>query len=168
MAQLNISNQDLYRELRLFLLGLFPDADMQIIQSTQNNQPLPENAIVMQVLFDSNMDESVTTYNPPNEAMVQNSVEVRVQLDFYGAMAESRSRIAANLWKNYYGSDNMTICKPLYVQSRHRLPYINDSNKYEDRFILDLALQYNPYITHAQDFTQEAHVTIKPIPEHKL
>ena len=164
MAQLNVSNQDLYREIRLFFLGLFPDATLQIIQSTQNNQPLPENAIVMQVLFDSNMDESVTTYNPPNEAMVQNSVEVRVQLDFYGAMAESRSRIVANLCKNYYGTDNMEICKPLYVQSRQRHPYINDSNQYEDRFILDLALQFNPTVTHAQDFAEEASVIIRPEP----
>lgn len=163
MAQLNISNQDLYREIRLFLLGLFPGAPSQIIQSAQNNQPLPENAIVMQVLFDSNMDESVTTYNPPGEAMVQNSVEVRVQLDFYGAMAESRSRIVANLWKNYYGTDNMEICKPLYVQSRQRHPYINDSNQYEDRFILDLALQYNPSVTHPQDFAEEVDAEIEPV-----
>ena len=164
MAQLSLDHQELYREIRLFLLGLFPDATLQIVQSTQNNQPLPENAIVMQVLFDANMDESVTTYNPPNEAMVQNSVEVRVQLDFYGAMAESRSRIVANLWKNHYGTDNMTICKPLYVQSRQRHPYINDSNQYEDRFILDLALQFNPTVTHAQDFAEDASVTIIPEP----
>ena len=164
MAQLSLDHQELYREIRLFLLGLFPDATLQIVQSTQNNQPLPENAIVMQVLFDSNMDESVTTYNHPNEAMVQNSVEVRVQLDFYGAMAESRSRIVANLWKNYYGTDNMEICKPLYVQSRQRHPYINDSNQYEDRFILDLALQFNPTVTHAQDFAEDASVIIRPEP----
>lgn len=164
MAQLSLDHQELYREIRLFLLGLFPDATLQIVQSIQNNQPLPENAIVMQVLFDSNMDESVTTYNPPNEAMVQNSVEVRVQLDFYGAMAESRSRIVANLWKNYYGTDNMEICKPLYVQSRQRHPYINDSNQYEDRFILDLGLQYNPTVTHAQDFAEDASVIIRPEP----
>lgn len=164
MAQLNIDQQELYREIRLFLLGLFPGSELQIIQSAQNNQPLPENAIVMQVLFDSNMDESVTTYNPPNEAMVQNSVEVRVQLDFYGDMAESRSRIVANLWKNYYGTDNMEICKPLYVQSRQRHPYINDSNQYEGRFILDLGLQYNPEITHAQDFAEDASVIIRPEP----
>ena len=161
---LDIDHRELIREIRLFLLGLFPDATPQIVQSIQNNQPLPENAIVMQVLFDSNMDESVTTYNPPNEAMVQNSVEVRVQIDFYGAMAESRSRIVANLWKNYYGTDNMTICKPLYVQSRQRHPYINDSNQYEDRFILDLGLQYNPTVTHAQDFAEDASVTIIPEP----
>lgn len=164
MAQLSLDHQELYREIRLFLLGLFPDATLQVVQSTQNNQPLPENAIVMQVLFDSNMDESVTTYNQPNEAMVQNSVEVRVQLDFYGAMAESRSRILANLWKNYYGTDNMEICKPLYVQSRQRHPYINDSNQYEDRFILDLGLQYNPTVTHAQDFAEDASVIIRPEP----
>lgn len=161
-AVLDITHRDLYREIRLFLLGLFPDAAQQVVQSTQNNQPLPDNAIVMQVLFSGNLDESVTTYNPPNEAIVQNSVEVRMQLDFYGTSAESRSRIVANLWKNYYGTENMEKCQPLYVQSHQRRPYINDSNQYEDRFILDLALQYNPSVTRAQDFAEDASVTIRP------
>lgn len=164
MAQLNLTHQDLYREIRLFLLGLFPDATLQIIQSAQNNQPLPENAIVMQVLFDSNLDESVTVYKPPEEMMIQNSVEVRLQLDFYGPYAESRSRVVANLWKSHYGTSNMEICKPLYVQSRQRHPYINDSNQYEHRFILDLGLQYNPEITCAQDFASEVSVNIIPEP----
>lgn len=164
MAQLNIDHQELYREIRLFLLGLFPGATREVVQALQNNQPLPDNAIVMQALFDRNLDEASTYYTLPDQAHVQNSVELRMQLDFYGPQAESRSRIVMNLWKNLYGTDNFELCKPLYVHSRRRHPYVNDSNQYEDRFILDLALQYNPEITHEQDFADEANITIKPEP----
>lgn len=163
MAALDLTHRELFREIRAFLLGLFPDAGAQIVQAIQNNQPLPENAIVMTFLFDSDLDYGVVTYDPANEqAGVQNSVEARLQLDFYGPQAESRSRVVDTLWRTFYGADNLGICKPLYVQSRQRQPYVNDSNQYEDRYVLDLALQYNPQVIYAQDFTESADVTINP------
>src|SRR5690554_2163884 len=167
-ADLNIDHRELYKDLRLFLLGLFPDAGSQIIQALQNNQPLPLNAIVMQILFSRNLDESVTTYTNPvdgvgGSASVQNSVDTRVQFSFYGPLAQRRSRTAYMLWKNYYGTENLTVCQPLYVNSYDRRPYINDSNQYEDRWILDVALQYNPQVTYAQDFAESAGVTITPV-----
>lgn len=165
MTELNIDHREIYREIRSFLLGLFPDASSQIVQAMQNNQPLPKNAIVMQVLISQNLDESVTTYSPlEQQAHVQNSADTRLQLSFYGATAEPRSRIVYNLWKNYYSTERMALCQPLYVYSHDRRPYINDSNQYEDRWILDLALQYNPEVTYAQDFAESAGVTIKPVP----
>lgn len=170
-SKISATEGDIYLDVRQFMLRLFPGSEKQIIQSSQNNMPLPYGAIVMHVLFEKNLDESSTFYTTPSlsksgAAHVQNSVEVRMQLSFYGDDAQVRSRTVCNLWKNHYGSDALSQCQPLYVYSYQRLPYINDSNNYEDRFILDLALQYNPYVTHAQDFTQEARVTIKPIPEH--
>lgn len=161
---LNIDHQELYKDIRLFLLGLFPDADRQVVQAIQNNQPIPDNAIVMAMLFDTNLGYSVTHYDKEKEeAYAQNSVEQRLQLDFYGPTAEKRSRIVENLWRNYYGCDNLKLCQPLYVQSRHRIPFINESNNYEDRFVLDLALQYNPEVTHHQDFIDDAEISITPV-----
>lgn len=165
MADLNIDHQELYKEIRMFLLGLFPDAKLQIIQALQNNQPLPRNAIVMTVLFTNDLDYSVTNYDRiAGKAYVQNSVEVRLQIDFYGEFAQRRSRIVDNLWRNPYGYNNLNLCKPLYVQSNQRQPYINDSNNYEDRFVLDLSLQYNPEVSFInQDFVDDAEVTINPV-----
>lgn len=162
---LSLDHRELYREIRLYLLGLFPDAGDQIIQAFQNNNPTPDNAIVMQALFDRNFDETSTFYSSENsEAHARNSVEVRLQLSFYGEQAEKRSRIVYNLWKSYYSTDRLSICQPLYVQSRNRMPYINDSNMFEDRWILDLALQYNPTVTYSQDFADSASVIITPVP----
>lgn len=168
VSMLSIDHRELYREIRSFLLGLFPDASRQIVQALQNNNPLPENAVVMQILFSRNMDESVTTYAVPTDveggaAHVQNSVDTRLQISFYGPKAQERSRVVYTLWKNHYGTENMVVCQPLYVNSYDRRPYINDSNQYEDRWILDVALQYNPQVTYAQDFAESAGVTITPV-----
>lgn len=167
MASLNTTQQEIYKDVRGFLLGLFPGSELQIIQSAQNNQALPNNAVVMQVLFVANLDTAVVTPTPETlSADIQNSVEVRFQIDFYGPLAEQRSRIVANLWRTYYGCERLTVCQPLYIQSYNRHVYVNDSNQYEDRWIMDLGLQYNPQVTVAQDFTDLAPVVdIIPVTE---
>lgn len=166
MAALNTTQQEIYKDVRRFLLGLFPGAEKQIIQAAQNNQPLPKNAVVMQVLFGRDFDVAVVTNLPPTESAIQNSVEVRMQIDFYGIQAEERGRIVCNLWRTQFTCDRLIVCKPLYVQSYNRSVYVNDSNQYEDRWILDLALQYNPQVTVAQDFTDQAPVIdIIPVSE---
>jgi hypothetical protein len=166
MAELNVTQQEIYKDVRAFLLGLFPGSEKQIIQAAQNNNPLPNNAVVMQVLFSKNLDIAVVTPLPPTEAAIQNSVELRMQIDFYGVNAEARSRIVANLWRTGYTCDLLTTCQPLYVQSHDRHIYVNDSNQYEDRWIIDLGLQYNPQVTVAQGFSNSPPViTIVPVSE---
>lgn len=160
MAVLNVTQQEIYKDVRAFLLGLFPGSEKQIIQAAQNNQPLPDNAIVMQVLFSSNMDIAVVTDLPPTEAAIQNSVEVRMQIDFYGSMSEPRSRVVNNLWRTNFACERLTACQPLYVQSYNRHVYVNDSNQYEDRWIMDVGLQYNPQVTVAQEFADSPPVVI--------
>lgn len=165
MAVLNVTEQEIYKDIRLFLLGLFPGSELQIVQSAQNNQPLPNNAVVMQILFAKNLDVAVETYRPTTEVDIQNSVEARMQIDFYGSSAEARSRILNNLWRNQFACDRLKACQPLYVQSYNRHVYVNDSNQYEERWIIDLALQYNPQVTVAQDFTDSAAINIIPVTE---
>lgn len=165
MPNLNITYAEIYKEIRTFLIGLFPGSEMQVVQAAQfeNDNPLPANAVVMQILFDNPLDQPSTTYLPPLEAAVQTSVEVRMQIDFYGVMAGDRGRVVANLWRNGYACDRFTSCQPLYVQSHQRHPYINESKQYEDRWIIDLGLQYNPQVNFAQDYTDSVDLSIKPV-----
>lgn len=166
MASLSVTQQEIYKDVRTFLLGLFPGSERQVIQAAQNNNPLPKNAIVMQVLFTGNLDIAVVTPLPPAEAVIQNSVEVRMQIDFYGALAEERSRLVNIVWRTNYACERLTACQPLYVQSYNRHVYVNDSNQYEDRWIMDVGLQYNPQVTIAQEFSDSPPVvTTIPVSE---
>lgn len=164
MAQLNIDHQDLYKDIRKFLLGLFPEATTQIVQFGQNISTLPYGAIVMNILFEKDFDYSTTHYDKvKGEAYVQNSVQATLQLDFYGEESQARSRVVANLWRNFYATDRLTVCQPLRARDPRHLPYINDSNLYEDRYMLELTLQYNPEITHKQDFVDSFDIQINPV-----
>lgn len=173
MVSLDIDHDALYADISNYIIGIIPEAagtsveggweGRQCVKSAQNQTALPFNAIVMSILMDSDLDYGVVSYDPDNDrAAVQNSVKVRLQLSFYGQHAEKRSRMIDTLWRTPYGADNLKLCKPLYVQSRERHPYINESNQYEDRYILDLALQYNPQVAYAQDFADEVSVNINP------
>mgnify|MGYP001244528895 CR=1 FL=1 len=174
MVSLDIDHDALYKDISDYVIGIIPEAagtpanggwkDRQIVKSAQNLAALPSNAIVMSILMDSDLDYGVVKYDSENgKAAVQNSVKVRLQLSFYGEHAEKRSRMVDTLWRTLYGTDNLKLCKPLYVQSRERHPYINESNQYEDRYILDLALQYNPQVTYAQDFLESAEIELTPV-----
>lgn len=174
MVSLDIDHEALYTDISNYVIGIIPESagtqvaggwkDRQIVKSAQNQAALPQDAVVMSILMDDDLDYGVVNYDPENgKAAVQNSVKVRLQLSFYGKQAEKRSRMVDTLWRTLYGADNLRLCKPLYVQSRERHPYINESNQYEERYILDVALQYNPQVTYAQDFTESAEVELTPV-----
>lgn len=164
MPSINYTEQEIFRELRQFIIGAVYADGSQVIQAAQNNQPLPHDAVVMNILSDSNRDTSANAYDSDTgKAYVTTSVVVRIQLDFYGNLASERSRIISTLWRNFYGTDNLTAVQPLYVNSRIRQPYINEASRYEDRYILDLTLQYNPVVEHDQDFIDSVSVTVKQL-----
>lgn len=169
MAVIDIVPESLITEIRSFLMSTLEitgEDQKQVIKDTQNYASLPHNAITIAFLFDSDMDLPVTSYDGPNsKAGAQTSTEARVQISFYGVHAGARSRLIATLWRSIHATERLTLCQPLYVQSRNRMPYINDSNQYEDRYILDLALQYNPQVIYDQDFTKTANILINPVKE---
>lgn len=154
---------EIVTEIRNLLLSTLDDVQpSQVVRDTQNFAALPENAIVIAPLFDQNLDVTSNTFEADKErGIVSQSVEMRVQISFYGRYAPDRSRIFGQLWANEYMFGRAKGFKPLYVQSRQRAPYVNESNQFEDRYLLDLALQYNPSVSYAQDFADEANIDIE-------
>lgn len=159
MATIDIIHDDLYKEIRLFLVDLFDTKN--IVKPIQNGVPLPENAIVMNIIGEHDFDVAVTRYfKDQNEASVQQSVEVTMQIDIYGEDSAKRSRILTNLWRNHYSTDRLKNCQPLYSRAPIHAPFINEKSMYEDRYIVELKLQYNPIVTHAQDFVDSIDITL--------
>lgn len=156
MATVNLDYQEIYADVRAFLLGLIPEGEDQIVQSLSNISTLPHDAVLMNILFDRELDVAVHNYDKEKGlAYVQKSIMVTMQLDFYGQEAQKRSRIVANFWRDTYGFDNLNVCKPVDVKDYRHMPYVNESNQYEDRYSLDLTLQYNPEVTHSQEFVTD-------------
>lgn len=161
MPTVDTTEIDIFRALGDYVKAAVGAQHNEIVLTPTGNNPLPYNAVVMHIIDEVNMDTQTTKYDEENgKAYVSRSVQARVQLDFYGSMAGQRSRIIDSLWRTNYSVDTIKTLTPLFVNSRHRDPYINDSQAYENRWILDLALQYNPVVEHDQDFVDEIDLTI--------
>ena len=159
----SVTHKDIYKEVQAYLLGLFSCPPQTVIQGYQNNSPLPDEAVVMTILFENELDMAVSHYDPAaDKTAVQQSVEVTMQVDCYGPQAAARARKLSTLWKNHYTTATLKSCQPLYSNNPKRLPIINEKSAYEDRWLVELALQYNPYFEHGQTFLGMPQISINP------
>ncbi len=157
MATISVTERDIFIELRRYLTELF---SCPVAQGYQNNVPIPENGIVMHMLLEDDIDYTSEYWNPADEQMTaQRSVEATFQLDFYGAEANSRARVVANLWKSSYTTDRMTKCQPLDNAQPRKDVLVNQANQYENRMMLEITLQYNPETSYHVDSVDEISIT---------
>lgn len=148
-----VTHDDIYKEVRAYLLGLFSCPPEIVIKGFQNGSPLPEDAIVMSILFEQTFDVASNYYDVNSDlATVQQSVQVSMQVDFYGTQAATRSRKLANLWKNQYTTEWLSKCQPLYCKDPQQIIFINEKAQYEPRWMLEIELQYNPEFEHEQHY----------------
>lgn len=148
-----VTHDDIYKEVRAYLLGLFSCSSEMVIKGFQNGSPLPVDAIVMSILFEKAFDVSANYYEPVKATTnVQQSAQVSMQVDFYGTQASSRVRKLANLWKNQYTTERLNKCQPLYCKDPQQIIFINEKSQYEPRWMLELELQYNPEFEHEQQY----------------
>ena len=148
-----VTHTDIYREIKAYLTGLFSCPSEIINQGYQNGVSLPENAVVMTILYERNIDVSTNYYDiSTGTTTVQQSVEVTMQVDFYGNDAGVRCRKLSHLWKNMYATEELKKCQPLYAKESRQMTYINEKDQYEHRWSIDILLQYNPEFEHTQEF----------------
>lgn len=162
MARINIVHDDIYKEIRAYLVEMFDTKS--VVKSIQNGSPLPENAVVMNIINEENFDVPYTRYQKESEsADAYQSVGLLMQIDFYGDEAGKRARILSNLWRNHYSTDRLKQCQPLYSKEPLHAPFVNEKSKYEDRYIVELKLQYNPVVTHKQHFVDGVAVQLNKL-----
>lgn len=153
-----MTEQDLYLEIYNYLFKMF---NCPVIQGLQNKSPLPHDCIVMTLLpYSKDLDQS-QYYNEGGESIIQVSKQRMMQLDFYGDMASDRSEKCATLWRSQYTTDNLVNIQPLYANDVKNMEHINEQDEYEKRFLLEIALQYNPYYTYMEQSDTEVALDIQ-------
>lgn len=141
--------EDIYTELRAYLIELF---DCPVIKARNNGSPLPQNCITMLIQFENDLDMTSTYFNGSTSmSQAQTSVEMIVQLDFWGDKAGAKARQTSTLWRSIYTTERLKKCQPLYANTPRNLQYVNEKKEYEHRYMLEIALQYNPFYTYNQD-----------------
>ena len=132
----------IYTDVRAWLisLGMLPE---QVISAYNNLAPIPNDGVIMTILFDSNLDQTSTEYTK-DQAHINNSVKVTMQIDCYGEQSYDRARKIATLWFSMPTCDFLQNTVPLTTAITPKdLSFTNETGQYELRFMTTLELQYN-------------------------
>lgn len=160
---LNTTYDDIYREVRAFLLGLFRLEGERVIRGYSNNAPLPQSPfILMNIIHEQALSTNTHDYSLDEQnTEVMQSMEVQMQIDFYGATSGQMARQFCTLWRDFYACERLQCCQPLYCDDPKYLPFTNEANEYEERFMVTAHLTYNPLIVHDQDFITNPSITLQ-------
>lgn len=168
-ATISITESDVYTALRTFLVGILADG-VEVVQAQQNGVPEPAVAdyVLMNAIAAPRLGTNVDSYtdpgtNPGTRNSMQ-SIGYRVQLDVHGPNSADNAAMISTLFRDEYAciqfaSVNPNI-QPLFCEEPKQIPFINGENQYEQRWIIDAAIEYNPVTQTPQDFFDEATVGI--------
>ena len=132
----------------------------QVVRAQVNRvpQPTPPCAVLTEL---NQIDLTVphTDYDD-TKAIVGNSTKINVQIDFYGDKAGDYCKTVKNAFRSQWGYSNFPIdVKPLYTDDGIQAPLITGEQQYASRWILTVAMQYNPTVQMPQQSATEAVVT---------
>lgn len=150
------TEEDIDTALTAFLTSIMPDG-LPIVLGQVNRVPVPQPAdfIVFWPLrrtrLSTNIDESDLSIDPPVNKTAEQRMDAVYQIDVHGPNSTDNAQIITTLFRDPFATDyfdaNYPALSPLYADDAKQLPFINDSNQYEDRWVIEAHLQANIVVT---------------------
>jgi hypothetical protein len=163
---------DVYTALGNFVVAQLGLAAGQVVQGYPNRVAMPNGPFVLitgttKKRLRTNVDNFAGTSEPapaPGPVTSEQGQQIDVQLDCYGPLSSDWSDILTTLLRDNVGCLALApVCQPLYADDPIRAPLTNAELQYEDRWIVQARIQYNPVVTTAQTYaTVVGPVDIKP------
>ena len=148
------SLSDVYASLRAFLLQFIVPTGTEVVQGQDNRVPQARAGhVVMQAIVQSRTSTNVHSYNAVDLQTIQNFVQLRLQLDFYGAAAYEWGQAASTLLRDAIACDSLSpVCQPLHADDAVLAPLVTGEHQYLRRATLEVFLQWNPVVTVPQQY----------------
>lgn len=93
--------------------------------------------------------------------------KMTVQLDVHGPGSSDNAVIITGAFRDSYAVDQFNLSgfdvAPLFTSDAKQLPFVNDSQVIEQRWVIDAVIQINPVLTAAQQFADALAVTPKSV-----
>lgn len=158
---LSLTESQILAGLRAFLLGVLP-AGVEVVRGQDNlvGEPSGGNFITMTPAFRrrlaTNTDSWDTADPDPTNMSALQPTQADVQLDIHGDASTDHAQVISTLFRDAYCvkvfADLGLAMTPLYADDGHQVPFINAQKQYEDRWVMNLALQVDPVVSTNQDF----------------
>lgn len=156
MSTLSIPLSQLYTAVGQFIqtvVGVDPatSATVAVTRGQINRVAMPVSAFInMLVMVSSRISTNEDSYTNDTQ-VTQMSTKVKMRLDFYGPLAHDWAVEVKALWRDLFGCNQLApLFAPLYDNDAIQGALVNGEEEYEDRWILELFLQYNPTVTTPQ------------------
>lgn len=145
--------------------------EAEVIQGLGNRATLPVGPfIAMTAILTKRLATNQDSYVDPVSSIgtraVQQSMQVDVQLDFYGPKAGDWAVMATTLLRDDYGCDALApVAAPLHADDAMQAPFVSGEEQYVSRWIVTASLAYNPVTTIPQQFADAAVVDLINVDE---
>lgn len=95
-------------------------------------------------------------------------VEITYQVDVHGPNSANNAQTITTLFRDEYAVDQFAASGfgdivPLHADDPRQVPFINDAQQYEDRWIVEALLQANQIVTVPQQFASLISVILKEV-----
>lgn len=156
---------DLFTALGDFIQSMLP-TNTPIVQGLDNRvpEPLPAAGFVVMTAVTTlrlatTVDSWDQTLTAPTTLEHHNSIQVGIQVDFYGPSSMDWANMFSTLFRNTVGCDALApTCQPLYADDAVQAPLIDGEEQYEQRWLVNAQLEYDPTVSTAQDFADTLEV----------
>ena len=160
---LTINESQVLTALRAFLVAVLP-VQTEIVQGQDNlvPEPLAGDFVVMTPTLAEPLETTVNTYfdgfftGVPGQLSILHPEKITVQLDIHGPNGYNNRTAIATLFRSDFGVQTMAASGvnvvPLYTEVARQLPFLNDQQQIEKRWVIDAVLQSNPVVQVGQDF----------------
>ena len=164
MPTISIIDTDVFTALRTYLLSLAPTG-AEVIRGQDNQVSMPVgNFATMTSNMLIRLATNVTKYDPligTGQKEVLTAFRYPIQVDFYGPLSQPWAAQAKSLFRDSYAVDLFpSNIVPLFADDAIQLPLVNGEEQWEQRWKMQMSVQYNPEITVAQDFATSLTATI--------
>lgn len=144
-----------------------------IVQGIGNRVAIPlaapgfiEMTIVRRRRLNTNIETWDQTIDDPTEVTVEAHWEVVMQIDCYAPNSFDWCNMIETLWRSPYGVKNLApTCAPLYTNDSHMAPLDDSEDQYEQRWIIEAVLQYNPVTATPMEFANSLELDVVNVDE---
>lgn len=103
----------------------------------------------------------------PTDINIEEGVELRVQIDCYGPSSEDWATILSTTLRDEYGYDALAPSGvfPLHADDASMVPLVDGEEQYEERWMLEAFVQYDPVTTPPQQYANVVKVKLTNVQE---
>lgn len=175
---------DVYNVLQPFIVTITGLDPSLVIQGLPNRTPMPEadpGFVTMQAILTkrlrTNVDGGWSGVDDPTGVNSEQGTLLRVQLDVYGVNSGDWAVMLSTLLRDEYGCAQLAgldgegnpvvppLCQPLYVDDAKLAPLVDTEDQYEQRWIVEAILQFNPVTTTPMQFANTAEISVINVDE---